>query len=76
METMKTEMPDRFMRLPEVMEQVGYRRSAIYQLVQKGEFPAPCPLGARAVGWLQSEVSRWLAARVAARKAALTGGAK
>jgi len=27
-------------------------------------FPKPVPLGPRAVGWLESEVSEWIAGRV------------
>ncbi|WP_150766968.1 helix-turn-helix transcriptional regulator [Pseudomonas fluorescens] len=48
------------MRLPEVIQVTGYKRSSIYQLMQKGKFPKPRPLGARAVGWSSEEVQEWV----------------
>jgi predicted DNA-binding transcriptional regulator AlpA len=36
-----------------------------------GVFPKPVPLGPRAVGWLESDVSEWIAGRV---KIARDGG--
>ena len=32
--------------------------------IKDGVFPKPVPLGPRAVGWLESDVSDWIAARV------------
>ena len=32
-------------------------------------FPKPIPLGARAVGWLESEVNAWLTAQIEKREA-------
>lgn len=54
---------DRFLRLPEVRNRVGFSRATIYRLMESGDFPAPVHLGARAVGWLQSEISAWIANR-------------
>ena len=59
-------MPDinsRVMRLPDVQEHVGLRRSAIYELVKRGDFPRPIKLSKRAVGWRESDVLKWLASR-------------
>jgi prophage regulatory protein len=53
------------LRRKQVEARTGLRRSTIYERVAEGEFPAPINLGARAVGWLESEVSAWIAARVA-----------
>lgn len=50
----------RIMRLKSVMEVTGLARSTIYKYIDKGIFPAPVPLGARAVGWLESEVEGWI----------------
>ncbi len=30
----------------------------------KGSFPKPISLGARAVGWLESDIDGWIAARI------------
>jgi len=55
------------LRLDEVIERVGLRRSSIYSYIKQGRFPVPISLGARAVGWLDHEISEWLSARIQAR---------
>lgn len=54
----------RILRLPEVMGRVGLRRASIYFHINKGSFPKPISLGARAVGWLESDIDGWIAARI------------
>lgn len=61
-------MSDWILRLPEVKERVGLSRSAIYAAISHGEFPRPVSLGARAVGWLNSEVENWLKERANRRE--------
>lgn len=56
------------LRRRQVEARVGLRRSTIYQGVADGTFPRPIRLGARSVGWVEHEVQRWLADRVAARE--------
>jgi len=58
----------RILRLPEVLRRIGLKKSAVYARVAAGEFPAPIPLGARAVGWLEAEVDEWLKARIDAAR--------
>lgn len=53
------------LRRPQVEQRVGLRRSEIYRRVAKGEFPAPIRLGPNSVGWLESEVTAYLAKLVA-----------
>jgi len=48
------------LRLPEVKQRTGLSRSTLYMRVQAGTFPAPVSLGARAVGWIDAEVQKWL----------------
>ena len=55
------------LRLPAVRARTGLSRSTIYLRAAEGSFPRPVSLGARAVGWLESEISGWLEARVTAR---------
>lgn len=50
----------RIIRRPEVESRVGLARSTIYELIKEGKFPAPVQLGARAVGWFESEIEAWL----------------
>ena len=52
------------LRLPVVKARTGLSRSTIYLRVAEGSFPPPVSLGARAVGWIEAEVSDWLARRI------------
>ncbi|MBM7074489.1 AlpA family transcriptional regulator [Shewanella sp. 202IG2-18] len=54
---------EKILRLPEVKTKTGIARSTIYKLIAVGDFPAPVSLGARAVGWLESDVNQWIASR-------------
>ncbi len=54
--------------LPEVMHLCGLSRSTIYELIRKGEFPPQVSLGGKNVAWLHSEVTAWMAGRIAGRK--------
>ncbi len=63
-------MANQILRLPEVSRRTGLGRSSLYAYIQGGRFPRPIKLGPRAVGWLDAEVSEWIAARVHARNRA------
>ena len=52
------------LRRPQVQQRTGLSRSTLYQYIKDGEFPASVQLGPRAVGWLESDVSDWITARV------------
>lgn len=52
------------LRLPQVKTKVGLSRSSIYAAVAEKTFPSPIRLGARAVGWLESELEVWLANQI------------
>ncbi|MBX7541877.1 AlpA family transcriptional regulator [Qipengyuania sphaerica] len=51
---------ERLLRLPEVMERVGLRRTAIYQRMREGRFPQSRSLGPRCTVWVESEVNDWI----------------
>lgn len=55
------------LRRKQVEARTGLARSTIYLRIQDGTFPRPINLGARSVGWLDSEISDWIAERIAAR---------
>lgn len=59
-----TPKKERFLRLTDVKERTGLSRSAIYLNISKGIFPQNINLGARAVGWLESEIDAWIQARI------------
>lgn len=51
-------------RLPIVMARTGLSRSTIYVRINEGTFPKSIKLGARAVGWLESEIDNWLSEKI------------
>jgi len=58
------------LRLPQVCRMTGLGRSMIYQLEAERRFPSRVRIGARAVGWVESEVQGWLAGRIQHHRAA------
>ena len=56
---------ERLLRLPDVEARTGLRKSAIYQAMKEGTFPACLKLGPRASAWPSSEIDAWIAARIA-----------
>lgn len=58
----------KIIRLPQVKNMTGYSRSSIYLKISQGSFPLPVSLGARAVGWLESEVVGWIEEKIKARE--------
>lgn len=52
--------PPRLMRLPEVMQRVGLRRSAIYQRMSEGRFPKCRTLGPKCSVWVEAEINAWI----------------
>ena len=51
---------DRLLRLADVEDRVGIRRSAIYRWMNDGRFPTPVRVGPRAVRWRESDVQGWI----------------
>lgn len=58
-----------FLRLPAVLGIIGVSRSKLYADIKAGAFPPPVSLGARAVGWLDTEIDDWIMAQANARQA-------
>ena len=52
--------PLQILRRKQVEEIVGLSRTTIYNLIAHQSFPAPFPLGPRAVGWRKSDIEEWL----------------
>jgi prophage regulatory protein len=57
-------MATAILRLPAVKARTGLSRSTIYLRVSEGSFPCPISLGARAVGWVESEIDAYLTAQI------------
>ncbi len=59
----------KFLRLPEVINKIGLKRTAIYDRMNRGEFPQSILLtGGRAVVWLESEINDWMVEQVQANQ--------
>ena len=56
------------LRLPRVQARTGLSRSSIHVRVANGSFPQPIRIGARAVGWIESEVDAWIREQIAASR--------
>lgn len=59
-------MIEKHYRRTELEALTGLSRSTIYALMADGKFPRPIRLGAKAVGWPESDVARWFSERDAA----------
>jgi prophage regulatory protein len=54
---------DALMRFDEVSGVVGLRRSAVYDRISRGLFPAPVRLGLRCVRWRASDIQAFIDAQ-------------
>lgn len=61
-------MDKKILRLPQVKARVGLGHTNIYNRIKAGTFPAPVSLGARAVGWLSTDIDEWIDQCVAESK--------
>ena len=62
--------PQRFLRLPEVMERIGLRHTQIYALMRATDFRNRCASASSAVAWLESEIDAFQQERIAERDGA------
>lgn len=62
------------LRVPQVQRKIGLGRSSLYSMLNPGSphhdatFPRPIRISARAVGWLDSEISDWITKRSSANR--------
>lgn len=68
--------PTRILRLPDLKAKIRLGRSAIYDMISRGEFPRQVQLSARTSGWVESEVDIWILQRVALRDGKTAGDTK
>ena len=53
-----------FLKIADVEEKVGLKKSEIYRRISIGDFPPPLRLGRRAVVWVDQQVEAWMARKV------------
>lgn len=58
----------RILRLPDVKVRTGLSRSTIYSLLSRNSFPHPVSLGARSIGFVESEIDDWITKRINASR--------
>lgn len=56
-------MLDKIHRLPSALAITGLCRTSLYNYLKEGQFPEPVRLGARAVGWKESDLANWVNTR-------------
>lgn len=56
-------MLDKIHRLPAALAITGLCRTSLYNHLKAGQFPEPVRIGARAVGWKESELAEWVNTR-------------
>ncbi|OOC11604.1 DNA-binding protein [Dickeya dadantii] len=55
------------LRLKQVEEKTGLKRSQIYLYMKDGNFPASIKIGPASVAWLESEIDEWINFKLANR---------
>lgn len=63
------ETTNKVLRVDQVMEVTGARKSTLYLWMKQGNFPRQIKIGPKAVGWLHSDVQAWISSRIAATHA-------
>lgn len=59
-------MTEKLLRLPQVIETVGLRKTEIYARIKQGTFPRQRRQSHKVAVWLQSEIDAWVKEQVAA----------
>lgn len=57
-------MPNKFLRLPQVLDRTGLSRSTLYLRMSEGSFPKQVSLGPRSVAWVEALVENWISRRI------------
>lgn len=60
----------KILRTDEVVRRTGLSRTTLWRRERQGEFPARRRIGENSVGWLESEIDRWIQGLPQARQAA------
>lgn len=53
--------------IAETADRIGICARQVYIEVSEGRFPKPVQVTARRVGWIDTEVDAWIAAKIVAR---------
>lgn len=59
---------EKFLRLHQVKEKTGFKKSWIYQQIRLKKFPAAIHIGTTNVVWLESDIEEWMKKQVSNSK--------
>lgn len=54
----------RLLRLPQVVDKTGLKRSQIYSYMKENTFPGSIKIGPSSVAWLESEIDEWIKQKI------------
>src|SRR4051794_8803736 len=57
----------KILRQDTVLDRTGLSRTTLWRLRRAGDFPEPVQLTTAVLGWIESEINDWIAARTARR---------
>jgi prophage regulatory protein len=69
---MSEHKPERIVRLRKAIELTGLSRTTLYNLINADAFIPKIQITSRAIGFLESDLEKWISVKVAASK----GGAR
>lgn len=55
---------ERFLRVSEVLERTGLKKSTMYAMIQENQFPKPINISTRSAAWLESELDNWMSRKI------------
>ena len=58
--TKATDIRERFLRMPEIVQTTGLCKATIYNKINDGSFPKQIPIGSNLVVWLESDLQKWM----------------
>ena len=59
-------LPERFLPVPVVLDRTSWSRAKLYDAIKKGEFVRPVKISANRIGFPESAVNAWMAAKIGA----------
>jgi prophage regulatory protein len=62
--------PMRLLRIRQVEDLIGLKKSSIYNMISAGEFPRPVSVGPRVKCWRAEDIAAWIDGRPYTKSAA------
>jgi len=66
-------MSTELLRLPSVLRKTGHKKTILYELIKRGQFPRPIRLSARTVAWISDDIDKWIEERITAARSTAGG---